>query len=715
MKPCKEGKQDLRIGIRYNFLIFLFFFLLPKIFPQVPINGFCKYNRFEIDSGFTNLFSLNYNDDSYTDLVLFNPAKKEIESLDGDQSLSFSSPKKSKIPAEISLLHNIVDKNSKVNGYIYSSRKQMKVGLISFAKNGKPNFSNEIKFNSYPEYISVDDIDGNSGPDFLISGKSFDGLSIIKEFNNKLKEVKIARNSVYSFSQFIDISRDGFPDIAAFNLASFNIDLFYNKGNGEFYSVRSIPILENISSLRAFDLDLDSIGDLIISKQNSIEIFYGDNYSSFSVRKEIKTEYSPDKIIIGDFNKDGKMDIAYLDLKSGAFSVLFGKDNRNFYPEVIYFRKKGCTDLIPYYSKFVNGIAVLNEAGSLYLISNFKTVSEATNISLGVTQQGLNYFDHNHDGISDICFIDNSENKLNLIIRNSSGIPSLYYSVPLVSNELKIFPDDSEKNKVTFYCYTEGKKLIESIKIDFINSALNEKKSFYVPNNISNLRVVHNRENQVQLYVAQLENEKLSLTAFNSISENYLNSNYSIASKVVCISKGTDNSPEFYFWQNNKDSLSLCYASFRSKFENPVIKYSSKIKNAYNLLSFTGNFITKNNDANFTIIHTPELNQVLTLSGFSAYSVNRNEINEELTSPGLKQYFVGLLNFRGLDKLFYYSADEGKLKIIDFINKGKNISITTVGDFNFVGDYFIKNMNMKNFHLVFTNVKENCITFKQLK
>ena len=714
MKPCSEEKPGLIIEISSIKILTALLLFSLEAFSQVPINGFCKYNRFDIDSGFTNLFALNYNDDSYTDLVLYNPAKRDLETLDGNQSLSFSAPRKYKIPSGISLIRNIVDKNNKVTGYAYSSRKRMNVGLISFAKNGKPLFTNEIKLNSYPENISVSDINGDSEPEFLISGKSFDGLSILTNENRKFKETKILRNSVYSFSQFMDIDRDGFPDIAAFNVASLNLDLFYNKGNGQFNKVRSIPFSENLNSLRAFDLDLDSFEDIIISKQNSIEILYASFNSAFDAIKVIKTKYNPEKIIIGDFNKDGKMDMAYLDSKTGTLSILFGKDNRDFYPEVIYFRKNGCVDLVPYYSKFINGIAVISEYGSIYLISNFTSVSEEFDISLGVSQQGLNYFDHNHDGIPDLCFIDNAEHKLDLIIRNTSGVPSLFYSVPLVGEETKIYSDYLGKNKVAFYCYTEGKKLLESVKLDFTNSSL-EKKSFYVQNGIAGIKTEHSDNNEVKLFVAQLDNGKLSLSVFHSIDVNYLNSTYTIADNVVNVSCGKENSQALYFWRNNSDSLILYQTSFRNNFENPEIKYSIKTKKDYNILSLTGDFFTNNKDAYFTIIHSPELNQALTLSGNTVCTLERKEIIGEIAVSDIKRFYIGACNFKGLDKIFFYSDIDKNIKKIDLINKGKNIIISPVADVHDAGDYFVKNMNMRSFHLVYTNKKENCITIKQLQ
>jgi len=710
---CSEEKPGFKIELSSIRIIAILLISSLELFPQIPINGFCKYNRLNIDSGFTNLFSLNYNNDSYTDLVIFNPVRKELETLDGNQLLGFSSFHKTKLPAEISFIRNLVDKNNRVSGYAFSSRKRMKVGLISFAKNGKPSLAKEIKLNSYPENISVADTKGNSGTEFLVSGKSFDGLSIINEENRKLKETKIVRNSVFPYSQFIDISRDGFPDIAAFNVASLSLDLFYNKGNGEFRMVRSIPYSENIYSLRAFDMDLDSTEDLIISKERSIEILYTNQNSNFDIRK-IKTEYNPEKLIEGDFNKDGNMDIAYLDTKSGVLSILFGRMNRDFFPEVIYFKKKGSMDIIPFYSKFIHGIAVINELGRIYFISNFTTESEESDIVLGINQQGLNYFDHNHDGIPDICFIDNAEMKLNLILRNTSGVPSVFYSFPLTQKATKIYTDYFEKYTTTFYCYTVDDKLIESFKIDFTKSSV-EKKSFYVQKGIKSIKTDHNSNNDVKLSVVQLNNGKLSLTVYNSITLNYLNTNYLIADNVINVSTGKENFPAFYFWRYSSDSLILYRANYNNNFENPEVKYININKDVDKILSFTGDFVSNDKDNYFSIIHSHEFNQSLTISGNSVNLVNKKEIIDELVSKGINRFYVARYNFRGLDKVFYYAAVEEKIKKVDFSNKGKNILVSVVADVQNVGDYFIKNMNMRNFHLVYTNMNENCITIKQLQ
>jgi len=58
---------------------------------QIPINGFCKYTSFDVQPNYTNLFSLNFNKDSYTDLMLFSDSSKNINSIKGFANEKFQS------------------------------------------------------------------------------------------------------------------------------------------------------------------------------------------------------------------------------------------------------------------------------------------------------------------------------------------------------------------------------------------------------------------------------------------------------------------------------------------------------------------------------------------------------------------------------------------------------------------------------------------------
>ncbi len=73
-------------------------------------------------------------------------------------------------------------------------------------------------------------------------------------------------------------------------------------------------------------MNLDSYQDLIFSEGKKLKIFYGDFSSSYSKQVEINTDYFPNEFIVADFNRDGEIDLAYLNTDSfNSFSNICGR------------------------------------------------------------------------------------------------------------------------------------------------------------------------------------------------------------------------------------------------------------------------------------------------------------------------------------------------------------------------------------------------------
>ena len=694
--------------------MFIVFFLSKEIYPQIPINGFCQFSNFSVEKGFNSVLSLNFNNDSYTDLLLYSPEQKKVVSLSGEKNGGYLKSGIYKIPYAINSMKSLGDKDSKLKRYAFISRGNMRAGIYSITSTGRPYLTNTIKFDSYPGNISLADVNKNGNYEILVSGPSFNGLSIVSQSEGRMKEKKVVANESFSDAIFTDLSNDGYPDIAAFNQINNSLEFFYNEGGNNFKLVRSIKTDQPIHSLRSVDLNLDNYPDLIYTEGKTINIIYGDFASAYNNKTTIGTKFYPDQIISGDFNRDGIIDIAYLNCREGILSIIYAKNEHEFYPEITYLKKDGLQNIIPYYSKFINGIVSISINGNLFTEKNLPSVSGDVNISIGINPSAISTFDYANNGINDICYIDSCNPSLDIIIRNSDGIPSTFYSYPLYDDFSDIIVDNADPREKSFYCYARGKRLIEILKIDFSRNSV-EKNSVYSPGNIEDLKIQKTDNNFDNIYVAFKNNSMLGLSILEYRNFRYAVANYSnLASDVYCSSITLSNGPGIIYWQKSPKGATLNKISIANGtiVSNRLSTFSGgTVSSVY---SFTGDLFNNDKDASISFLQAENVSYI-TVSNFkSNVVVNSRELPDYTKVDSPAQLFFGETRLNGLKKLFIYSPKDNSLNRIDFINKGKDIVTPRLVQAEDVKSYFIKKMSSRNFHLVYTDKLNNCITIKQL-
>ncbi len=728
MKRSKGGKIDLNIGFLlkvnlsqckknfYNFLFAIFLlnsnFILPQNLTsdiQIPINGFCKYRSFKTGRNYTSAFSLNYNKDSYSDILLYSPLKKKINLLTGNENGEFSNQDSIGVPYQLSNIQTVFNNKKEVEGYAFTSRRDRTAGIFQITNERKLVNLSYIEFKSYPENISVADVEGNGKKEMLISGSTFDGLSLLFYSGKKITEKKIEERTSYTDAIFVDLNNDDIPDISGFNLITNSIDFFYNNGDGNFRKVRSIPVEGRISLLQAFDLDSDNYEDLIFVKNNSISIFYGDFRSAFEDTVTINPVYHPDKIIMGDFNKDGKIDVAYINYYEETLSIIFSKGDRKFYPEIIYLKKKGIKDIIPFYSKFINGIAGITVKGDLFTVTRLSSFSENVEITLGAEPSAITFFDNEDNGITDFCFLDELNNSLVTVIRNSAGIPKSYSSFPLFQNHSELTSFNISPNIKGFFCYSFDNKLIEALVVNFTNNKV-DRKTIYSHGNIMDFKVKKDDEGNVNIFAAYMNSDKLGMDIFKYSDNNFTDENYEITIKDLASNITLGRGKSLYFWQKIGDNLIFYAKNFKEIQSPPEEKFSLSLQTYYKIVSFTGDLLNKDQNISISFFTSPENNFAVVSADNSSSVLKETGQASAFKIRSKEQLFFGEMRFNGLKKLFVFHSAEKLVDKFDFLNEGKELISTVIVKADNLNRYFIKNMNIKNYHLVFTKKNESPIS-----
>ena len=707
MKLSQDERTALKTGLSKFKTLLLFVLLSEIIFPQIPFKGFCKLNSFSIDSGFTKIFSFNFDQNEHSDLLVFNPIEKKAKIFIGSAGTKFISDKTISLPLEVSVIEPIILPNNMIETFAISSRKQRSFGIYKFSSTGNPSIITKLKLDSYPENISIKSNGTDGYSEFLISGNSFNGLSIISYQKNSLKEKKITQNRLFQNAQFIDINSDGFEDIAALNSIENKLHLFFNNSRGDYNELRYLSFSDDVLSMKVFDINYDQFKDLIISTTSGVTIYFGDAAASFSKSVQVKTEYSVDKFIIGDFNRDGFFDINYINTDEGIISTIFAKEFYSFYPELIHKKKKGIIDVIPFFSKFVYGAAFLNMSGEVNILSAVSSMSDDQQLAIGIEPNLITSFDHIDNGIVDFSFTDEFDKKLKFIIRNTAGLPEKIYEINLYEDHTKLLEFSNSKSVKTFFLFSTDKRVIEAIEIDFEKYSF-KRRFHYAEGPIQDLTIKTDNKGVAELFILYSKNEILNLQVITKTAINYNQKLY------TDLSSNWFNPFLFFeerltigYWQFESDLIKLNFLNLNEKERNPFNKL--KLNRNNQLLISSSNKLSGKESFNFSGLFINE-EEVYLVTGRNEPKLYRAKNTKNgFRIPDKNQLFFGKTN-----SIFVYNSELKALT--EFTTSKHNDQLFMADKINDIelSNYTIQNLDQRNFHLIFTNNKSGNIEVRQL-
>ena len=141
-----------------------------------------------------------------------------------------------------------------------------------------------------------------------------------------------------------DLDSDGELDLAVALYASNDIGLWRGDGKGTFTAVSSFSSRGSLpSKLQIADMNADGHLDIVVSHcyaEDSIVIFYGDSSFTFGTSQEILLgkerdvlEHEIRDVLVGDFDSDGRPDIAAACYGSGQVSLLINGSSDKSIPQ----------------------------------------------------------------------------------------------------------------------------------------------------------------------------------------------------------------------------------------------------------------------------------------------------------------------------------------------------------------------------------------------
>jgi hypothetical protein len=219
-----------------------------------------------------------------------------------------------------------------------------------------------------------------------------------------------------------DFNSDGKPDLAVLNNYSNTVTILLGNGDGTFTATASSPATpQSPSGMAVGDFNGDGIADLALVAGNAfnagaVTILLGNGDGTFTATSQsTPAGDTPDGIVAGDFNGDGKTDLAVTDQQDTTLTILLGNGDGTFTaaasPQVTSYANAiaaadfdgdGKTDL---------AVTCTNGGSVIVLLGNGDgtfTAAPAFPVPMGVSPVAVVVADFNGDGIPDVAILDNS-------------------------------------------------------------------------------------------------------------------------------------------------------------------------------------------------------------------------------------------------------------------------------------------------------------------
>jgi hypothetical protein len=231
-----------------------------------------------------------------------------------------------------------------------------------------------------------------------------------------------------------DFNSDGKVDLMVANTGGNNISLLLGTGTGSFSVPTNFTVGINPISIITADFNGDTKVDIAVANANSdnISILLGNGLGNFTTSSTPSTgaSTSPRCITVGDFNTDGKLDLAVSLYAQWSVGVLLGNGNGTFGSinnfSTIGFPPEGVTTVDLNSDGKLDLISANdcpNGSVSIFIGNGLGNFASATTFTIGgaISSRAVKSADLNGDSKNDLVVANFVSNNVSVFLGNGAG------------------------------------------------------------------------------------------------------------------------------------------------------------------------------------------------------------------------------------------------------------------------------------------------------
>ncbi len=203
-------------------------------------------------------------------------------------------------------------------------------------------FAPTVNFNagSQPWSVTSADFNGDGKPDLAVANRSGNNVSVLLGNGDGTFQaaVNYAAGTNPECVVTGDFNGDGNSDLAVANYSDNTLSVLLGNGDGTFQAAVNYPTGVGPKSLQVADFNGDGIADIAAANvtDGTVNIFSGNGDGTFRSPSTWSTDAGPVSLAVGDFNADDVADLATANNSGNDVSILLGKGDGTFNPAVNY-------------------------------------------------------------------------------------------------------------------------------------------------------------------------------------------------------------------------------------------------------------------------------------------------------------------------------------------------------------------------------------------
>ncbi|PYJ85691.1 MAG: hypothetical protein DME22_08160 [Verrucomicrobia bacterium] len=288
--------------------------------------------------------------------------------------------------------------------------------------------------------MGVGDFNGDGKPDLAVTSYNSSNFSVLLGNGDGTFQTAVNYGAGFLQSSVAigDFNSDGKSDLAVADYGSAYVWVLLGKGDGTFQAATKYDAGSASASLSVSDFNGDGKVDLAVAiLSGNVSILLGNGDGTFQAAMKYGTATAPSFVAVGDFNGDGKPDLAvanigYANAPGTNISVLLGNGDGTFRAAVNYgtgigpasvavgdFNGDGKPDLAvantgPYENFTYTGGDV-----SVLLGNGDGTFQAAVNYNAGIGPGSVSVGDLNGDGKTDLAVVNSGS--VSVLLGNGDG------------------------------------------------------------------------------------------------------------------------------------------------------------------------------------------------------------------------------------------------------------------------------------------------------